>query len=79
VATAKAYLEFLYKPEAQEILAAHGYRPIDEAILAKHRDLLPEIELFPITILAKSWDDAQYKFFADDGIFDEIYVPKKNN
>jgi sulfate transport system substrate-binding protein len=34
---------------------------------------LPQIDLFPVTILAKDWDDAQHKFFAENGIFDAIH------
>jgi len=37
---------------------------------------LPPLELFPITLIARNWDDAQARFFADNGIFDVIYKPK---
>ena len=30
------------------------------------------MDIFPVTILAKDWDDAQQKFFAEAGIFDTI-------
>jgi sulfate transport system substrate-binding protein len=72
-AYAKAYLEFLYTDQAQEAIALHGYRPINLEILKKHADRLPQIDLFPVTILAKDWDEAQLKFFADNGIFDVIH------
>jgi sulfate/thiosulfate transport system substrate-binding protein len=72
-AYAKAYLEFLYTDQAQEAIALHGYRPINLEILKKHADRLPQIDLFPVTILAKDWDEAQQKFFADNGIFDVIH------
>jgi sulfate transport system substrate-binding protein len=75
-ACAKAYLEFLYTASAQETIARYGYRPIDPEILKKHADRLPKIDLFPVTMLAKDWDDAQQKFFADNGIFDVIYKPR---
>jgi sulfate/thiosulfate-binding protein len=70
---AKAYLAFLFTDAAQEIFAKNGYRPINEAILKKHQDLLPGIELFPVTIVAKDWADAQSKFFGDNGIFETIH------
>jgi sulfate/thiosulfate transport system substrate-binding protein len=73
VAYAKAYLEFLYTDEAQEAIAQHGYRPINTEILKKHAGSLPQIDLFPITIVAKDWEDAQQKFFGDNGIFDVIH------
>jgi ABC-type sulfate transport system substrate-binding protein len=33
---------------------------------------LHPITLFPITAIARDWDDAQQKFFADDGILDTV-------
>jgi sulfate/thiosulfate-binding protein len=72
-AYAKAYLEFLFTDQAQETVAQHGYRPTNPEILKKHASRLPEIDLFPVTILAKNWDDAQQKFFAEGGIFDAIH------
>ena len=30
----------------------------------------------PITAIAKDWEEAQQKFFADNGVFDVIYAPK---
>jgi sulfate/thiosulfate-binding protein len=72
---AKAYLEFLFTDPAQETLAKYGYRPINQNILDKHVDRLPAIRLFPITLIAKNWEDAQAKFFAENAIFDIIYRP----
>jgi sulfate/thiosulfate-binding protein len=73
---AKAYLEFLYTDQAQETIARHGYRPANPEILEKYPDRLPQIDLFPVTIVAKDWEDAQQKFFADNGIFDVIHPSK---
>jgi sulfate transport system substrate-binding protein len=72
---AEAYLKFLYTEQAQEIIARHYYRPIDESVRKRHADTLPEIELFPITTVARDWDDAQEKFFAEGAVFDGIYKP----
>jgi sulfate/thiosulfate-binding protein len=72
---AKAYLEFLYTDPAQETIAKYGYRPINVEILKKHAAEFQHIDLFPVTLLAKDWDDAQQKFFAENGIFDQIYKP----
>jgi sulfate transport system substrate-binding protein len=70
---AEAYLAYLYTDEAQAIIARHHYRPIDPAVRKKFAAELPEIELFPITAVARDWDDAQEKFFADGAVFDGIY------
>ena len=75
-AAAKAYLEFLYTPKAQEIAAKHHYRPTDPAALQKFQAGLPKIELFPITVLGKDWTDAKDRFFGEGKIFDSIYKPK---
>jgi sulfate/thiosulfate transport system substrate-binding protein len=72
-AAAEAYLRFLYTGPAQEIIAAHKYRPIDEAVLARHKGELPPIPLFPVTTVARDWNDANTKFFTDGGVFDRIY------
>jgi sulfate transport system substrate-binding protein len=75
-ALAKEYLEFLYTPEAQEIIAKNFYRPTDAAVLAKSRSRFPDIKLFPVTAVAKSWDDASERFFGDGKVFDSFYKPK---
>ena len=72
-ATAKAYLSFLYSDTAQEILAKDGYRPIKEEILKKYSTQFPAISLFPVTLIAKDWEDAQVKFFGENGIFEVIH------
>ena len=72
VSYAKAYLEYLYTDAAQETVAQYGYRPLKPEILAKHADRLPPINLFPITAIAKSWYDAQEKFFGSNGIYDVV-------
>jgi sulfate transport system substrate-binding protein len=72
---AKAYIEFLYTDEAQEIIARHNYRPMNQEILDKHSDHLPAtIRLFPIKEIAKDWDDAQRRFFSEGGVFDKIFA-----
>ncbi len=52
---AAAYLQFLYTPAAQEIIAKHGYRPIDPAVLAKHESQFPKLELFTLDKFTKGW------------------------
>jgi sulfate transport system substrate-binding protein len=73
---AKAYLEYLFTDAAQEIIAKFGYRPYKAEILKLHRDRFPELNLFPITAIAKDWEDAQQRFFADNGIIETVYRPK---
>ena len=70
---AKAYLEYLYSQEGQELAAKHFYRPRDAAVLAKHGAVFPKIELFTIADVFGSWNKAQETHFADGGVFDQIY------
>jgi sulfate/thiosulfate transport system substrate-binding protein len=72
-AAAKAYLGYLFSDAAQEIFAKDGYRPINPGILKKYQDRLPKIDLFPVTLVAKDWVDAQAKFFGDNGIFETVH------
>ncbi len=73
---ARAYLEFLFSEEAQEIIARNGYRPIDEGAARRHAKRLPPIELFPVERIARDWPDAQRKFFGEGGVIDAVYTPK---
>jgi sulfate transport system substrate-binding protein len=76
-AVAEEYLRFLYTEEAQHILAKHYYRPINAEVRRQDATRLPELELFPVTAVAESWEDAQRKFFANGAIFDTIYQPSR--
>ena len=73
---ATEYLTFLYSKEAQEIIGKNFYRPVDKEIAAKYAKQFKPLELITIAQFG-GWDEAQKKFFADEGIFDEIYGPGK--
>lgn len=70
---AEAYLKFLYTPTGQEIIASHHFRPSDPAIQETHRQNFPLIKMFTITDFATDWEDAHKQFFAEGGIFDQVY------
>jgi sulfate/thiosulfate-binding protein len=74
---AKAYLEFLYTEEGQEIGAKNFYRPRLEKVAAKYADRFPTLQLFTIDELFGGWQKAQKKHFDDGGVFDKIYTPGK--
>lgn len=69
---AEAYLRFLYTPEAQELIAQHFYRPIDEAVLRRHAATFPPITLVPLARLGPDGDAVQQKFFGEGGVFDQV-------
>jgi len=70
---ARAYLEYLYSKEGQEIVAKHYYRPRDPEVAAKYAKLFPKVELVTIADFG-GWAAAQKKHFADGGVFDKIYA-----
>src|SRR5687767_15551878 len=72
---ARAYLEYLYSPEAQEIIARHYYRPRNEAVLRKHAATFPEVKMVTIADFG-GWNAVQAKHFNDGGLFDKIYAKK---
>jgi sulfate/thiosulfate-binding protein len=76
-AVAEAYLQFLYTPEGQEIVAKNYYRPRDPTALAKYKDNFPNVTLFTVDELFGGWSKAQPTHFNDGGVFDQIYQPKK--
>ena len=69
---ATEYLTFLYSKEAQEIIGKNFYRPVDKEIAAKYAKQFRPLELITIAQFG-GWEAAQKKFFADEGVFDEIY------
>ena len=73
---AEAYLQYLYTPEGQEIVARNFYRPRDPAVAAKYAKVFPSLTLATIKDFG-GWDRAQASYFADGGLFDRIYVPGK--
>jgi sulfate transport system substrate-binding protein len=71
---ARAYLEYLYSPVGQKLVAKHYYRPVspehaDPADVAR----FPKVELITIEDLG-GWQAAQKKHFADGGVFDQVYA-----
>ncbi len=74
---AKAYLEYLYTPEGQEIAAKNYYRPSDATVAAKYAKQFPKLELFTVDAVFGGWQVAQQKHFSDGGLFDQIYSASK--
>ncbi len=72
---ANAYLEFLYSPAGQEIAARNYYRPRLSDVAVRYEKTFPKVKLFTIDEQFGGWQKAQATFFADGGIFDQIYQP----
>ncbi len=71
---AKAYLDYLYSDEGQEIAARNFYRPRNAAVQAKYAKVFPQLELITIDEAFGGWAKAQKTHFADGGVFDQIYL-----
>src|SRR5215471_10819848 len=72
---AQAYLEYLYTPEAQQIIARNFYRPIDAKAAAQFSSQFPKLTLFSVDEVFGGWQKAQRTHFIDGGVFDQIYQP----
>ncbi|WP_411910572.1 sulfate ABC transporter substrate-binding protein [Paucibacter sp. DJ1R-11] len=71
-ATAKAYLDFLYTPEAQSIIARHNFRPRDAAVFKREEKRFAPIKLFSVDQLLGGWAKVSKTHFADGGQYDQI-------
>jgi sulfate/thiosulfate transport system substrate-binding protein len=68
---ARAYLNYLYSPEGQEIIARHYYRPRDAQVAARYAERFPSLKLATIADFG-GWQSAQRTHFSDGGVFDQI-------
>jgi sulfate transport system substrate-binding protein len=72
---AEAYLSYFYSDVGQKIVAKHHYRPFrPEAADPEDIARFAEVKLVTIDDFG-GWEEAQPKFFANGGIFDQIYKP----
>jgi sulfate/thiosulfate-binding protein len=73
---AKAYLEYLYSDEGQEIAAKNYYRPVNEKVFSKYKNQFPDLKLVKIDEEFGGWQKAQKTHFSDNGTFDQVYTNK---
>ncbi|WP_240229296.1 sulfate ABC transporter substrate-binding protein [Devosia lacusdianchii] len=71
---AKAYLDFLFTPEGQEVAAANFHRPQDAAVLAAHAADFPEVRLVTVEDAYGGWKKASEEHFADGGLLDKVFL-----
>jgi len=76
---ARAYLEYLYSPEGQEIAARNHYRPRDPKVAEKYKDSFAAIRLFTVDERFGGWQKAHDSFFKDGAEFDRIYAKNQIN
>ncbi len=71
---AEAYLQYLYTPAAQEIIAQNYYRPRNPASAAKYASRFGTIAHLATIRDFGGWARAEAEHFADGGSFDRIYA-----
>jgi len=76
-AVAKAYLEYLYSDEGQEIAGRNFYRPRVEKAAAKYANQFTRLNLFTINEVFGGWQKAQKAHFAEGGSFDQIQAANR--
>jgi sulfate/thiosulfate-binding protein len=76
-AVATAYLNYLYTPEAQEVIARNFYRPRDAKVAARYAAKFPKITLLQIDKNFGGWTRTQAAHFADGALFDQVFEEAK--
>jgi sulfate/thiosulfate transport system substrate-binding protein len=73
IEVSKAYLQYLYSPEGQRIVARHFYRPyLKQYADEKDLERFEDVPLFTVDEVFGGWPQAQAKHFSDGGVFDYI-------
>jgi sulfate transport system substrate-binding protein len=71
---AEAYLDYLYTPEGQDIVARNFFRPTDEAVVARYAKQFPAMRLFTVDTAFGGWEQAQKQHFNDGGTYDRLFT-----
>jgi len=72
---ARAYLEYLYSDEGQDIAGRNFYRPREAKAAAKYAGQFGPVKLVTVDEAFGGWQSAQKTHFADGGVFDQIFQP----
>jgi len=71
---AQAYLQYLYSPQGQDVIARNYFRPRLPSVARRYAGEFPAMKLATIAQFG-GWAKAQQTYFADGGVFDQIYQP----
>jgi sulfate/thiosulfate transport system substrate-binding protein len=73
---ARAYLDYLYSAEGQQIAAKHHYRPRNSGVAPALGGSAPGTNnLFTVDEVFGGWNKAHRAHFTEGGFFDQIYRP----
>jgi len=70
---AEAYLDYLYSPEGQDIVARSYFRPSDRTVLEQYAEQFPRLRMFTVDEAFGGWKKAQAEHFSDGGIYDRLF------
>ena len=71
-ALAKAYLDFLYTPQGQEIIAKNFYRPRNAEVAARYSAKLASVKTVEVADTFGGWEKATTDFFANGALVDVL-------
>lgn len=74
---AKAYLQYLYSKEAQQVLARYFYRVHNPEVVAETKAQFPETTLFTVEQVFGGWEQVQQQHFASGGLLDKLLAQGK--
>lgn len=77
-ALATAYLEFLYSPEGQTILARQYNRVNDKAVAAQFKDRFPDVKLVTIEEAFGGWDRVNREHLNSGAKLDQLFAARQN-
>ncbi|CAM3147497.1 sulfate ABC transporter substrate-binding protein [Rariglobus hedericola] len=71
-AVSKAYLDYLYTPEAQEIVARNFYRPRNEEVAKRYADKFAPVKVLEVDSTFGGWAKATTDFFDNGALVDTL-------
>lgn len=69
---ARAYLEFLYTEEGQEIAARHHFRPRSKSVARNHAAHFPALKMFTVDDTFGGWRKAIATHFGEGGEYEKL-------
>jgi len=77
-ALATAYLEFLYSPEGQTILARQYNRVNDKTVAAQFKDRFPDVKLVTVEEAFGGWDKINAEHLDSGAKLDRLFAARQN-
>ncbi|MDW8847160.1 sulfate ABC transporter substrate-binding protein [Erwinia sp. MMLR14_017] len=69
---AKAYLNYLYTPQAQKIITQYYYRVNNPELMAQQKERFPPVDLFRVEEAFGGWEQVMKTQFASGGELDKL-------